>query len=300
MGVVYSYMGYDDVKSKRVLNWKKSEKRPDESEYLKITKKFTSSLVDLTTFKKFPNIYDQGELGSCTANALCCAYGFDVLNGNVQVASTDVSSSSSSSSSSVFEPSRLYLYYKEREKEHDIPDDNGAILSDGIYCLKNKGVCSEQKWPYVIQKFAVKPEADCDTEAVEHKLILSRAVKQTQSDIESCLSAGFPVVFGFVVYPEIQTLNSVDGWVLPLPKPSEQSIGGHAVVIVGFNSTTRLFKIRNSWGDAWGDQGHFYMPYDYVLNQNLASDFWLLTQIHDVDNQFQEVEIEVNKDLVLP
>lgn len=281
MGTIYSYLGYSEEQStqenkvipKRIYNWKKSSKRPIEMQYLQLNRTTNSKFIDLSQTKQFPAIYDQQTLGSCTANALCCAYAFDSLNGHT-----------SDSKIVPYEPSRLYLYYKEREKEHDIPDDNGAVISDGIDVLQNKGVCSESKWPYDISKFADKPTDECDKEALEHKLLLSKAVKQTQQDIESCINAGFPIVFGFVVYQDIENLSSSNGYILPMPKDGEQPLGGHAVVIVGYDSDKKLFKIRNSWGSTWGDNGHFYIPYDYILNQDLASDFWLLTQITDVED----------------
>lgn len=45
---------------------------------------------------------------------------------------------------------------------------------------------------------------------------------------------------------------------------------------VGFDDIEEVFIIRNSWSDKWGDNGYFYMPYEYILNRNLASDFWVI------------------------
>ena len=56
-------------------------------------------------------------------------------------------------------------------------------------------------------------------------------------------------------------------------------LGGHAIVIVGYDEEKRLFTFRNSWGEDWGDKGYGYLPYDYVCDKDLASDFWVITKI---------------------
>jgi C1A family cysteine protease len=64
-----------------------------------------------------------------------------------------------------------------------------------------------------------------------------------------------------------------------MPGKTERSLGGHAVTLVGFNDETKQFIVRNSWGTAWGQNGYFTLPYAYVLNSGLASDFWCIKTI---------------------
>lgn len=66
--------------------------------------------------------------------------------------------------------------------------------------------------------------------------------------------------------------------ILELPKPTSSLLGGHAVVIVGYNNMTQHFKIRNSWGSAWGLKGSFYVPYEFMLNPNWTDDFWVISK----------------------
>jgi C1A family cysteine protease len=61
-----------------------------------------------------------------------------------------------------------------------------------------------------------------------------------------------------------------------MPKPTEQTLGGHAVLAVGYDDTTTRFIVRNSWGQDWGMRGYFTMPYPYVLDSNLCDDFWTI------------------------
>jgi C1A family cysteine protease len=63
---------------------------------------------------------------------------------------------------------------------------------------------------------------------------------------------------------------------MPMPKKGERCLGGHAIMAVGYNDKTKMFKIRNSWGSGWGDKGYFYMPYDFITNANYTDDFWTI------------------------
>jgi C1A family cysteine protease len=66
-----------------------------------------------------------------------------------------------------------------------------------------------------------------------------------------------------------------------MPSFDEHVLGGHAVTAVGFDDSKNLFTVRNSWGTSEGDQGYFYMPYTYLLDSSLSSDFWTIRVIKD-------------------
>ena len=53
-------------------------------------------------------------------------------------------------------------------------------------------------------------------------------------------------------------------------------IGGHAVLATGYDDSQQRFLVRNSWGTGWGKDGYFTIPYAYLTNSSLASDFWTL------------------------
>jgi C1A family cysteine protease len=69
--------------------------------------------------------------------------------------------------------------------------------------------------------------------------------------------------------------------IMPMPQQSEKLMGGHAVLCVGYDDAKKVFIIRNSWGDQWGDKGYFYMPYSYATNTDLATDFWTITMMEN-------------------
>ena len=94
--------------------------------------------------------------------------------------------------------------------------------------------------------------------------------------LRSCLASGFPFVFGFSVYSSFMSDEVKQTGIMPMPEEDEDMLGGHAVMAAGYDNDTRMFLIRNSWGKKWGDNGYFWMPYDYVSKTNNCSDFWTI------------------------
>lgn len=213
-----------------------------------------------------PDVYDQGHLGSCTANAIGFCYHYDELK---------------EKESEPFIPSRLFIYYNERNLEGHVDTDSGAEIHDGIQVIHTIGVCSEIEWPYNIDHFTDKPTDECYNNAKNHKTIDYRAVNQNLEQLKSALIEGYPVVFGFNVYESFESEEVAKTGIMPIPKDGEKLLGGHAVALVGFDDNNKRFIVRNSWGANWGDKGYFYMPYEFIVNSEMASDFWTVTKTID-------------------
>jgi C1A family cysteine protease len=219
--------------------------------------------------------YDQGAIGSCTANAIAAAIQFDRAK-NKQKPD--------------FTPSRLFIYYNERAMEHSIPLDAGAQIRDGIKSVAKQGACKETTWPYeampadpATELFppnsppVTKPPAAAYQEAGSYKAISYFRVQQSLAQMKGCLADGFPFVLGFSVYQNIYDASGNPVTVLPMPSGSQ--IGGHAVLAVGYDDARYVFIIRNSWGTSVQDHGYFYMPYSYASDSNLADDLWTIRLI---------------------
>ena len=213
--------------------------------------------IDLRT--KCPQVYDQGALGSCTANALGAAFQF----GQIKQSIPD------------FLPSRLFIYYNERVLIHSVLSDSGAFIRDGIKTMNLQGVCNEKDWPYLTDQFAVKPPQKLYEKATTNQVLsYLRLNNANLIQLQACLAEGFPFVFGFTVFESFQSIGK--NGIMPMPKIKEQRLGGHAVMAVGYDEKKSVFIVRNSWGKSWGDQGYFYMPFTYINDINKADDFWTI------------------------
>ncbi|MGA2410396.1 MAG: C1 family peptidase [Candidatus Binataceae bacterium] len=207
-----------------------------------------------------PAVYDQGQLGSCTANAIGGAIEFDLIKEKAPV----------------FVPSRLFIYYNERVIEGTVDSDSGAQIRDGIKSVASQGAPHEDLWPYDIAKFADKPSPAAYDDALKHKATLYQRLVQVLNQLKGCLAAGNPFAFGFTVYESFESQEVANTGVVPMPGPNEQVVGGHAVLAVGYDDSEQRFIVRNSWGPGWGLKGYFTIPYTYLIDQNLASDFWTI------------------------
>eukprot|EP00669_Euglena_mutabilis_P011335 TRINITY_DN5989_c0_g1_i1.p1 TRINITY_DN5989_c0_g1~~TRINITY_DN5989_c0_g1_i1.p1 ORF type:complete len:266 (+),score=61.91 TRINITY_DN5989_c0_g1_i1:26-799(+) len=213
--------------------------------------------VDLTP--GMPPVFNQGELGSCSANALAAAMAYD---DNSMIGS------------------RLFLYYNERTLENTVADDSGAALSDGVKALNPKGLCSEDLWPYSDDPdtFQQPPPQECYDAALAHEATTYNHVEASEEAIKAALSSGYPVVVGIYVFESFESDDVAQTGTVPLPQPDEQNLGGHAVVCVGYTADSWI--MRNSWGPDWGSQGNFTLPLSYLTDPNLCiTDYWVITGV---------------------
>ena len=265
MGLTWS-----DTKSEqygRTYGWKRDlpDKRDNYHSFKGIVREDLPVTIDLR--KQCPAIYNQGKLGSCTANAIAGAYEFDEMLQKEQ---------------EVMTPSRLFIYFNERDMEGHVNTDSGAMIRDGMKTINNQGVCSEKSWPYDISTFTSKPSSSCYKEAEDHKAVSYRKVPQSLTAMKACLKGGLPFVFGFTVYESFESKELEETGIMSMPKPDEKMLGGHAVMAVGYCDAKKCVIVRNSWGTEWGEAGYFYMPYKFIRDTGYCSDFWTIRKVHDV------------------
>lgn len=215
--------------------------------------------VDLreTDAANMPEIWDQGQLGSCTAHAVGASWFH----------------AASKSGAKPVDPSRLFIYFQERSLEGDVDQDGGAEIRDGFKVIANIGVPPETDWPYRIEKFAETPPSLAVQDASGHKATKYMTVDCSASGFRQALAAGYCVSFGFTVYESFESEHVAQTGYAPTPAEGEKVLGGHAVVAVGYDDEEDWLIVRNSWGESWGDHGYFYLPYDF-FKLGLISDCW--------------------------
>jgi len=235
----------------------------------------SKEIVDLRPQNGGFPIFNQGHLGSCTANALAAAFHFALHKQMVE----------NNADFADFTPSRLFIYYNERYVEGSVDRDAGAMIRDGIKVMEKLGVCPEKLWKYDDQDgfFKKQPDKSCYDLAQKCKVMGYAKVAQELDQLKACIKHGYPFVFGFTV------LTSFSGDVaktgnMVMPQPGDKVRGGHAVTAVGYDDFKQCFIVRNSWGENWGDKGYFYMPYAYITDPQLAQDIWAINWVEGFKN----------------
>lgn len=227
-----------------------------------LTLNSTNNIVDLRPYCS-PIEY-QGNLGSCTGQSIAGA--IELLNKR-NGKPTDVS--------------RLFIYYYERLLMGTVNYDSGAYIRDGIKATNKYGASLESYWPYDIRKYKQQPVLEAKNDALNRKVTRYERITNFDGCIDA-LSNGYPIIAGFHVYSSFMSANVAKTGKMPYPNiRREKLLGGHAVLIVGYDKIRKVFIVRNSWGARWGNGGYFYMPFDVIKNPNMSGDFWIIKEVNN-------------------
>ena len=202
--------------------------------------------------------YDQMNIGSCSSNVIC-----NQIMNLKELSNNEYTS-------------RLFQYYISREVTNSTKEDNGCTFRDAYHALKNIGFTSETLWEYDTKKFDMKPSQEaynaCNKSLVKRYLSLMPSLYA----IQYTLSKNILIAFGCTIYDNFNDLD--ENYIVPYPSVYSQPCGGHALLLIGYDNTTKLFKIQNSWGVNWGINGCCFMHYDHILNPNTgAFEFWIIS-----------------------
>ena len=234
------------------------------NQYIQLIDTKLPDKINLHDLIRLP-ILDQEDLGSCTANVSSNAILFYLKQHK----------------KSEYQPSRLYIYYFSRLLENNINEDSGCNIRDVLKAISKYGACDELLYPYNTKKFKKEPPKNCIIDA-KNKIqsIQYLSVNQNLNSIKNCLYRGYPIVLGVEMYDSFINKETIDSGDITMPDiETENNLGVHCILLTGYDDNNKIFIFQNSWGDNCGKNGFFNIPYDYILSNELATDFWIISFI---------------------
>lgn len=190
--------------------------------------------------------------------------------------------------------SRLFIYYNARLEDEDVESDEGTSMQSAIEGLKKYGACREDLWPNDENAITTEPATEAYDHGAYFKIAEAEYVDTDLDLYRHTLADGYPIAFCLNTFSSFDNATENRGRV-PFPKKTEQvreEHGWHAMLCVGYLDKDQMFIVRNSWGDAWGDKGYCYIPYKYVIHDQLnGHDTWIIKSVDDLDFA-QELESE--------
>jgi C1A family cysteine protease len=170
-----------------------------------------------------------------------------------------------------FNPSRLFLYYVEREREHSTDKDNGANENTLMICMRDTGIAPEVSWPYDTDKVLEKPTIEAYQLAPKNKISGFIRIMQNRDLLIKCLLDGRPFLFGFNLGKNFRDKVGKTG---VYNKEETEFIGAHCVLCVGYSNEKKSFLIANSWGTKWGLSGYFLFHEDLIVKTSVTTAFF--------------------------
>ena len=235
-------------KERRSVSSRLTNLRPAKRKACKVYLPEKVSLKD-----KFPPVYYQ-HWGNCTSNAVL---GCDdmIYHGNGR-----------------WIPSTTFTYYN--QKCHDKPmEDTGDNIENALKKVKKFGACNSKYWANDAP-WNEKPSAEAYADGLKGKEIKKWYEVKSLKQIKQALASGYPVAiavaWAFKEYDENFILDT------PTKKDADKA-GGHAIVVVGYDDSTQLIEIRNSWSDQWANNGYAFMTYEAVKNCAWWDDTYAVT-----------------------
>lgn len=225
----------------------------------------TTKTIDISG--GFTNIKSQGQQGACMSFSMVSVFEYFMKKNHIETPDL----------------SEQFLYYNARKRRGREQYDEGSTSVASIQTLFEDGICTEEAWPYNEQGYSEQPSKAAYTEAKRRRVKRAVMVEKKIDTLKSALDEGLPVVFAVDVFPSF--VQGVNGFV---SMPSDEEVQqlkdsgenhSHAMVLCGFNEEQQVFKVRNSWGEGFGDRGYCYLPYEYVMQYG----YWDCVAIQEIE-----------------
>ena len=249
---------------------KKTYEEAKQKEYRPL--KASNDPIDIVTRKKFSItdaslaiIHDQKKLGACSAFTVN-----DIIYYRMH-------KQENWNTSEKFIPSTLYQYYNSRKLWGNQGEDSGSTIAEALLASYLNGYANEEEWPYddskasKNSKYKQEPPQKLYENAKKkgysiryHEILMENTTEFPIQKIKTNLLKSKPVIIGMNVYESFKRTEKT----IPIPKDDEKHLGAHAMLIIGYNDEKKLFKIKNSWGERWGNKGYAYISYEYAMTKD--------------------------------
>lgn len=247
--------------------------------YMHNTKDLPKS-VDLSNF--IPNIYNQKNLGACVAHSAAQAIRILVNKKDKERYTLSRLMWKDPYVEALNHPSRLYIYYNSRQIEGDsLSVDSGCTNHAACFAIEQYKICPEDVWPYEETNLNKHPSHKAYTLANKYTKFQYGKVERSIDQLKTALHNGHPVMVGVVVFPSLVASGSDGGdGTVPVPNPrTERPLGGHSILLVGYDNEKKCFKFINHWSNQWGANGYGTIGYDFLMNEDISGDFFAIENL---------------------
>lgn len=144
----------------------------------------------------------------------------------------------------------------------------GTTLKACAKVLVDRGVCEDKYWKYVAKEPGQHLHG-AYTNATKYKIQQGYVRITNEAELKASLVKYGPMIIGVLVYnnwysekeghiPNLSWFQKLLSWF------GIGVLGGHAICIVGYDDETREYKFKNSWSEAWGEDGYGYITYEHM------------------------------------
>lgn len=228
-----------------------------ETDGIPYTPNFLTSSLSPSVSLEMPPVSDQGNQGSCTSWSTAYAgmsYFMNRFNGTTY-----------SSNNELCSPKYVY---------NQITQGNcvGTSIPSNLNLLMIKGVCTLYDMPYNDAECSSQPSSTQNTNAQYNKIFAWKMVDKNDLNVlKSCLAAKYPIYIAVNVDESFDNLQSPYIW----SSKFGAIRGGHAVTVVGYDDNKNAFKVQNSWGNGWKDNGHLWISYNFFAQAVIQNECYI-------------------------
>lgn len=222
------------------------------------------SSVDLSPY--FPPIGDQGQYGTCVAWA--CGYNLrSFMNARVN----NLTTSDMSDQSNVFSPKDLFYSIPSSDRGTNC---NGTTFEAALDVMVSRGIARMSVVPYSsVGDCSAAPQSSWTSDAASYKILDYRQIDQSVENIKRYLYQGKAIVFGAKLGDEFMNASGD----IVISSQTYNYTGQHAyhaMILCGYDDSkgaNGAFRVVNSWGTSWGNNGYVWIDYNYFVQQDYFS-----------------------------